>query len=66
MAAIAGTDVQLPPIRHEAWCQPTGDRREIRVEQYPAYVDDPNTGRSAPARLVTRCLECGESRYDNL
>ena len=53
-------------IRHEHWCRPTGDRTEIRVEQFVAYADDPETGRSAAVKRTTRCLECGEARYDPL
>lgn len=55
----------LPEIRHEHWCRPTGERTQIRVEQFIAYRDMP-TGRSDPAMRVTRCLECGEATYTDL
>ncbi len=49
-------------LAHEHFCQPTGDREEIRVEDYISYADD-GDGRSVPAKLVTRCLECGAATY---
>lgn len=60
------TKVQYPPIRHIEWCQPTGDRTEIRIEQYLYMADDPKGGRSKPTHRVTRCLECGEERVEEL
>lgn len=56
----------VPPMTHEYWCQPTGERTEIRVEQFIAYRDDTSSNRSTPSVRVTRCCECGSARYDNL
>lgn len=55
----------LPFMVHEHFCQPTAGRDAIRVEQFIAYADAPS-GRSEPAKRVTRCQECGVARYDNL
>ena len=67
---MASTDIKTapqayPPIHHMHWCQPTGTRTVVRIEQDIAYVDDAN-GRSVPAKRRTRCVECGESRLDDL
>lgn len=64
--AAAPVTSPLPTIHHEHWCQPTGGRDAIRVEQYLAYTDDEKTGRSLPSKRVTRCQECGEARYEDL
>lgn len=55
--------VELPAVRHEHWCQPTGDRGEVRIEQFLAHRDMPS-GRSEVVMRVTRCMECGEASYD--
>lgn len=54
---------QLDEVRHEYFCQPTEGRNQIRLEGFPSYIDDPNTGRSRPTQWVTRCVECGASTY---
>lgn len=59
----AQTAPTLPEVRHEDFCRPTGDRTQVRMEQFPAYADDLQTGRSRPKHLVTRCVECGASHY---
>lgn len=62
---MAGTAAitALPKINHEHWCAPTGGRAEVRVEQFSAYQEN-EAGRAVPVVRVTRCLECGEARYD--
>lgn len=64
MAATTETTT-LPLIRHEHFCQPTGGRAAVRIEQFLAYRDT-QAGRSEPAVRVTRCMECGEATYDAL
>ena len=56
----------LPALRHEEFCQPTGGREQIRIEQYFAYTDNPETGRSHATHKVTRCMECGVAHYHKL
>lgn len=58
-----------PALRHEEWCQPTADylgvmRSEVRIESFPYYADDAATGRSRITHRITRCCECGASRYE--
>ena len=49
-------------LRHEVFCQPTGGRTEVRIEQFRALADDPK-GRSRATHNVTRCTECGAASY---
>ncbi|NUO36441.1 MAG: hypothetical protein HOQ27_15430 [Dermatophilaceae bacterium] len=66
MAATAEKKNTLPALHHETFCQPTGERDEVRVEQYVAYRDDPATARSVAAKRATRCLECGATTFEDL
>lgn len=49
-------------VRHEEFCQPTGERDFVRMEQYP-HLRDNEAGRSYVSHTVTRCLECGATNY---
>lgn len=54
-------------VPHEIFCRPPlargdGPEAKPRMEQYVAYRDV--NGNSRPAFDVTRCLECGATRYD--
>lgn len=53
-------------IVHEHFCQPTGDRDEIRIEGHdaPRYEADGLTVAGTVA--VRRCLECGAATYDGV
>ena len=55
----APTKAPAPKIRHEEFCQPTGDRTEVRIESYFFYEDDPRGGRSRATHQIHRCIECG-------
>ena len=50
-------------IRHEEFCLPRPDETGPRIEGFVAYEDDAQTGRTRPAAVVTRCLECGAASY---
>lgn len=53
----------LPAVQHEHFCLPRPTATEPRVETYVHYTEDAS-GRSAPTHNVTRCQECGATRYD--
>lgn len=52
-------------IRHEEFCLPRPGADGPRVESYPYLADDLATGRSRPVAMVTRCIECGATSYEN-
>lgn len=66
MAVKTEEKVELPAIRHEAWCRPTDGRDEVRIEQYVLYRDAPDSNRSVPNVRATRCVECAETHYEAL
>lgn len=51
-------------VRHEDFCLPRPGESGPRVESYVHLGDDPKTGRSTPTHDVTRCIECGATKYD--
>ena len=53
-------------IRHEEFCQPTGDRSEVRIESFFFYEDDPKGGRSKATARIHRCIECGEQTVQRI
>jgi hypothetical protein len=63
MPAATKSKVDADAIRHEEFCLPRPGAGEPRVEGFIAYEDDAQTGRTRPAAVVTRCLECGAASY---
>lgn len=61
MPAVSTLDVKS--VRHEEFCLPRPGEKEPRLEGFTAYEDDAQTGRTRPAAVVTRCLECGAASY---
>ena len=59
----AATTLDSKSVRHEDFCLPRPDEKEVRLEGFVAYEDDAQTGRTRPAAAVTRCLECGAASY---
>lgn len=60
---MPATAAAPPKIRHEEFCLPRPGSDAPRIETYPAFVDDPKTGKSRPTHDVTRCIECGAATY---
>jgi hypothetical protein len=63
------TMTEASPVAHEIFCRPPlargdGPEAKPRIEQYVASRDV--NGQNVPTFHVTRCLECGATRYDNL
>ncbi len=63
MAAMTEVQTPTPEVRHEAFCLPTGNRAEVRIERFAAVSEDPVSGKSRPTHDVTRCIECGAATY---
>lgn len=60
---------QTSAVAHEIFCRPPlargdGPQAKPRMEQFIAYRDV--NGVSTPTFHVTRCQECGSSRYDSV